>query len=120
MKNLKTIESAIQRLEAMYECNHEVMDVDDRGDLMVTITDLKFMRHQLLQEDYKSRVIAFRDYVVSTMPGQVEDDNSRQQWEDFSSMRWSIRFGDQEVTINNGAETYQPILDMLNDHIDEI
>lgn len=120
MNDLKTIESAIQRLEAMYDCNHEVMDADDCGDLLGTITDLKLMRCHLLHEDYKEKVIAFRDYVVSTMPDVTDDDNGQKQWEDFCGMRWTISFGDQEVTLQNGADTWQPIVDMLNGHIDEI
>lgn len=35
MNNLKTIESALQRLEELYDINREVMDADDYGDLQV-------------------------------------------------------------------------------------
>lgn len=116
MKNLKTIESAIRRLEAMYDCNHEVMDADDCGDLLVTIKELELMRRQLLHDDYKEKVTAFRDYVFSTFPKGDDD----KEYDDFYKLEWTIKFGDREVTLDNAAETYQPILEMLNGHIDEM
>ena len=42
MNNLKTIESAIQRLKTMYDCNNEFMDADDLSDLLTTIDDVKY------------------------------------------------------------------------------
>lgn len=47
MKTKETINKAIDRLQAYYDCNHEVMDADDLGDLIETIDELKTMRNAL-------------------------------------------------------------------------
>lgn len=117
MNNLKTIESAIRRLEAMYECNHEVMDADDQGDLLVTIKDLEYMRRDILHDEYKKKVSDFLNYVVSTMP---DDSASNEEYDRFYAMDFTIKFGDQELLLQNGADTYQPIVDMLKDHLEDL
>lgn len=43
MKKIETINKAIDRLQAVHDCNHEVMDADDIGDLLTTIELLKEM-----------------------------------------------------------------------------
>ena len=37
-----TLAACLFRLQATYECNHEVMDADDLGDLLTTIDDVKY------------------------------------------------------------------------------
>lgn len=120
MDKLKTIESSIRRLEAIYVCNHEVMDADDQGDLLVTIKELKSMKRELLHNEYKEKVIAFRDYVLSTSPMVDCNNDTVELWDKFYELKWTVRFGDKEATLDNVAEVYQPIVDMLNDHIDEL
>lgn len=39
---LHTLLACLDRLQATYDCNHEVMDVDDLGDLLTTMEDLKY------------------------------------------------------------------------------
>ena len=120
MNNLKTIESAIQRLKAMYECNHEVMDADDSGDLLTTIPELEQMRRNLMPDNYIKEITDFRDHVVSTMPESTEeeDEHSLKAWEDFYGLKWTISFAGKEVTLDNEAGTWQPIVDMLTDYLD--
>lgn len=120
MNNLKTIESAIQRLKTMYDCNYEVMDADDSGDLLTTIHELEQMKRNLLYDDYIKKVTDFRDHVVSTMPESTEkeDEHSLKAWEDFYELKWTISFAGKEVTLNNEAGTWQPIVDMLTDYLD--
>lgn len=120
MNKLKTIESAIQRLKAMYDCNYEVMDADDSGNLLTTIHELEQMKRDLLHDDYIKKVTDFRDHVVSTMPESTEDEDehSLQAWEDFYGLKWTISFAGKEVTLDNEAGTWQPIVDMLNDYLD--
>lgn len=48
IKEAITIKSAISRLEAYHDCNHEYMDADDLGDLEVTLKDLKEMYNKLV------------------------------------------------------------------------
>ena len=38
----QTLAACLVRLQATYECNHEVMDADDLGDLLTTIDDVKY------------------------------------------------------------------------------
>ena len=120
MNNLKTIESAIQRLKAMYDCNHEVMDADDLGDLLTTIHELEQMRRSLMHDDYIKKITDFRDHVVSTMPESYEEetDVNLKAWEDFYGLKWTISFAGKEVTLDNEAGTWQPIVDMLDNYLD--
>ena len=120
MNNPKTIESAIQRLKAMYDCNHEVMDADDLGDLLTTIHELEQMRRNLMHDDYIKKVTDFRDHVVSTMPESYEEetDANLKAWEDFYGLKWTISFAGKEVTLDNEAGTWQPIVDMLTAYLD--
>ena len=120
MNNLKTIESAIQRLKAMYDCNHEVMDADDLGDLLTTIHELEQMKRNLLHDDYIKKITDFRDHVVSTMPESYEEetDANLKAWEDFYGLKWTISFAGKEVTLDNEAGTWQPIVDMLDNYLD--
>lgn len=41
-----TLAACLFRLQATYECNHEVMDADDIGDLLTTIEDVKYYMNQ--------------------------------------------------------------------------
>lgn len=41
-----TLAACLYRLQATYECNHEVMDADDIGDLLTTIEDVKYYMNQ--------------------------------------------------------------------------
>ena len=41
-----TLAACLYRLQATYECNHEVMDADDLGDLLTTIEDVKYYMNQ--------------------------------------------------------------------------
>ena len=120
MNNLKTIESAIQRLKAMYDCNHEIMDADDLGDLLTTIHELEQMRRNLMHDDYIKKITDFRDHVVSTMPESYEEetDANLKAWEDFYGLKWTISFAGKEVTLDNEAGTWQPIVDMLDNYLD--
>lgn len=120
MNNLKTIESAIQRLKAMYDCNHEVMDADDSGDLLTTIDELAQLRINLMHDNYIKEITDFRDHVVSTMPESYEEetDADLKAWEDFYGLKWTISFAGKELTLANEAGTYQPIVDMLNNYLD--
>lgn len=38
----QTLAACLYRLQATYDCNHEVMDADDIGDLLTTIDDVKY------------------------------------------------------------------------------
>lgn len=120
MNRLKIIECAIQRLKAMYDCNYEVMDADDSDDILATIHELEQMRIDLMHDNYIKEVTDFRDHVVSTMPESTEkeDEHSLKAWEDFYGLKWTISFAGKEVTLNNEAGTWQPIVDMLTDYLD--
>ena len=42
----QTLAACLYRLQATYDCNHEVMDADDIGDLLTTIEDVKYYMNQ--------------------------------------------------------------------------
>lgn len=42
----QTFAACLYRLQATYECNHEVMDADDIGELLTTIEDVKYYMNQ--------------------------------------------------------------------------
>lgn len=120
MNDIKTIEKAMQRLRDMYDCNYEVMDADDSGDLLTTIDELEQMKRDLLYDDYIKKITDFRDHVVSTMPESYEEetDADLKAWEDFYELKWTISFAGKELTLDNEAGTWQPIVDMLNNYLD--
>ena len=120
MNNLQTIESAIKRLKDKMMIDHEYMDADDLGDLTTTIKGLEQMRRELLCEEYKKKVTAFRDYVLSTMPEVDNDSQHCKTWDDFYEMKWTISFGDQQVILDNQADTWQPMVDLLTEHLEEL
>lgn len=120
MNNLKTIESAIQRLEAMYDCNHEVMDADDCGDLLKTIDDLKSMRRKLRYDEHKAKIIAFRDHVLATMPVDSDNDFDEEKWQAFYSLDWTIRYGGEEIQLDNCACVFSAIDEMLDEYINDV
>lgn len=120
MNDIKTIEKAMQRLRDMYDCNHEVMDADDSGDLLTTIDELAQLRRNLMHDNYIKEITDFRDHVVSTMPESYEEetDADLKAWEDFYGLKWTISFAGKELTLDNEAGTWQPIVDMLNNYLD--
>lgn len=120
MNDIKTIEKAMQRLRDMYDCNHEVMDADDSGDLLTTIDELAQLRRNLMHDNYIKEITDFRDHVVSTMPESYEEetDANLKAWEDFYGLKWTISFAGKELTLDNEAGTWQPIVDMLNNYLD--
>ena len=120
MNDIKTIEKAMQQLRDMYECNHEAMDADDSGDLLTTIDELAQRRINLMHDNYIKEVTDFRDHVVSTMPESYEEetDADLKAWEDFYGLKWTISFAGKELTLVNEAGTYQPIVEMLNNYLD--
>ena len=63
MKQAATIEKAINRLQCLYDCNHEVMDADDVGDLLTTMHELKAMRTELIQTAENTTVELIPEYV---------------------------------------------------------
>lgn len=120
MNDIKTIEKAMQRLRDMYDCNHEVMDADDSGDLLTTIDELAQLRRNLMHDNYIKEITDFRDHVVSTMPESYEEetDANLKAWEDFYGLKWTISFAGKELTLDNEAGTWQPIVDMLDNYLD--
>lgn len=114
MDKLKTIESSIRRLEAMYECNHEVMDADDIGDLQTTIDDLKRMRLEYNREKYVEQLWQFKEYIDNS----AASDNER-EFKAWTEKPFIISHGDHTVTVENGAEVYNHLTDMLQDEIDD-
>ena len=120
MNGIKTIEKAMQRLRDMYDCNHDVMDAGDSGDLLITIDELAQLRRNLMHDNYIKEITDFRDHVVSTMPESYEEetDANLKAWEDFYGLKWTISFAGKELTLDNEAGTWQPIVDMLNNYLD--
>lgn len=109
MSNLKELLKAIDRLQDMYDCNHEVMDADDQGDLLSTIEGLKTMYHNT----YKKQVIQFIEYLHSTPDGDNE-------WKQWSEQPYTITHGNKSVVIDNYADVYDGLLTLLEDHLKDL
>ena len=114
MNNLKTIESALQRLEALYDINHEVMDADDLGDLLTTIDELKVMQYEYNRELYVDQLIQFKSYL--DLSSALPDERELQKWVE---QPYTIIHGDHKVTIDNGADVYNYMVQMLQNEIDD-
>lgn len=115
MNNLKTIESALQRLEELYDINHEVMDAEDLGDLLTTIDELKFMQYEQERIEYKDQLKSFVDYLESG--GNSGDDYEK--WSAWVDTDYVITHGDQTVTVHNGADFYDGLYHLLKETLDD-
>ena len=114
MDKLKTIERSIRRLEAMYDCNHEVMDADDIDELLTTIDDLKRMRLEYNREKYVEQLWQFKEYIDNS----AASDNER-EFQAWTEKPFIITHDGHTVTIENGAEVYNYLTDMLQNEIED-
>lgn len=114
MNKLETLERAIQRLRDYELVNSEVMDAEDLGELQVTIKELVKMK---LEEDvkaYRKQVIDFKNY-LNDMPEYNSD-----KWDEWCATPYVITHGEKSVMIENGATMYESIVQLLDDHLEEI
>lgn len=117
MDKLTTISNSIKRLEGLYLVNNEFYSDGENKEILETIESLKQMRGELLNESYAQKVKAFRDYMASMLPSDEEPDS--EVWNDFYDMDFKITFGDKQLTLHNEAGSYQGILDLLTDLIND-
>lgn len=110
MNDLKTIESAIQRLETMLDINKDYMDADDQGNLQVTIDDLKHMARKIKYNNYIDQVKQFVDYMQTTLT----DEDEQEEW---LNTPYVITQGNHSVTIDNDADFYEGLLSLLKEHL---
>lgn len=109
MDELKQLLKAIERLQAMYDCNHEVMDADDCGDLLNTIEGLKKMYHK----NYKKQITQFIEYLHYN----TDDEDEWRQW---TEQPYIITHGSKSVVIDNYADFYDGLLNLLKDHLSDL
>lgn len=114
MNNLETIRSAMQRLEGLKEVNYEVMDVDDLGDLQTTIDNLYRMLLEYRQKDYVEQLLKFKTYLDESAAN-----NNEEEFTAWTEIPFVITHGDRTVTIDNGAEVHNHLVDMIQDELND-
>jgi hypothetical protein len=103
MDSLRTIDESIKRLEAMYECNHEVMDADDVGALLTTIDELNDLACIYSQKRYVKQLKQFVNYI----------EDCEQDLTTFVETPFIISHGDTKVIIDNHSDVRDSLIDML-------
>lgn len=114
-KQSEVLQAAIDRLKCLADCNRDVMDADDYGDLQVTIKELIVMKNEASATEYRGQIQGFVDYLRD---GVVEADGD--EWHKWCQTPYVIQHGDKQVTIDNGSEVYEGFLKLLSDHLEEI
>lgn len=113
MNEQRTLLKAIERLQAMYDCNHEVMDLDDCEDLLNTISSLKDLYHS----NYKKQVSQFIKYLEEPINNiRLKDDF----WKKWTEQPYTITHGSMTVVIGNYADFYDGLLNLLKDHLNDL
>lgn len=115
MKQSVVLENAIKRLMELAERDCEVMDADDYGDLQTTIKELVEIKNEKCDSEYRDQVQSFVDCLRDE--ALLEDES---KWESWCRTPYIITQGDKKVTIYNMPETYEGILGLLEDHLEDI
>lgn len=113
MDKIEILESSIQRLVGLLEINREVMDADDIGDLQSTIEGLSRMVLEYNHDKYVEQLVQFKDYLDNS----VANDNEK-EFTEWTEKQYTITHDGHSVVIDNGAEVYNHLTDMLQDEID--
>lgn len=114
-KQSEVLEAAINRLMGLAECNREVMDADDYGDLQVTIKELVHMKHEQEHIEYKEQLKSFVNYLESGSNSGNDDE----KWNAWVDTDYVITHGDQTVTVYNGADFYDGLYHLLKETLDD-
>ena len=113
MNKIEILESSIQRLEGLLEINREVMDADDIGDLQSTIDGLSRMLLEYNRDKYVEQLLQFKDYLDTS----VTTDNEK-EFTEWTEKQYTITHDGHSVVIDNGAEVYNCLTEMLQTEID--
>ena len=114
-KQSEVLEVVINRLMGLAECNREVMDADDYGDLQVTIKELVHMKHEQEYTEYKDQLKSFVDYLGSGGNSGDNDD----KWNAWVDTDYVITHGDQTVTVCNEADFCDGLYHLLKETLDD-
>ena len=85
----------------------------------LSVADLKSLQTLLGCEIQERSHRDFLTHINKTMP-VADCDNYDAEWDKFIQIEWTISFNGQTITIDNCAQVYQGIYDMLSDYIDEV
>lgn len=113
MDKVEILESSIQRLVGLLEINREVMDADDIGDLQSTIDGLSRMVLEYRRDKYVEQLIQFKEYLDNSTT--IDNEEEFTKW---TEKQYTITHDGHSVVIDNGAEVYNHLTDMLQDEID--
>lgn len=109
LNELRLLLKAVDRLQGVVLCNGEVMDDEDLNDLKAVIGGLQTMYHKA----YKEQLTDFISYMNNTPADDKE-------WQKWTEQPYVISHGLQTVVIDNYADVYQAICDMLEDHLKDL
>lgn len=115
MNQIVILERALDRLRMMEEMNRGHMDADDRGDLIITISEMSKLLDEYKCIEYRGQIENFKKQLTD---GCVEADGD--EWNKWCQTPYTIIHGESKVTIENGSEVYEGILQLLDNHLKEI
>lgn len=126
-KLLDVLKDCEARLNAMADCNREVMDADDLGSLLTTIQEVKSLQEVVTENNQYNlevpeedpdlkRLKEFKDYMDSEFSLMGTSDEADQR---FYGLKVSIRFGDKVLDLDNCAPVFTGIQDCLDYIVDQ-
>lgn len=87
-----------------------VRKFEDEIDFL-SVEEVEHLQSQLETEEYIKQIEDFQQHLIDVMP---DVDASDDTWEDFYELKWTIDFAGKSVKLENEAEIYNVIDDLLN------
>ena len=109
LNELRLLLKAVDRLQGVALCNSEVMDDEDLSDLKAVIGGLQSMYHK----SYKEQLTDFIGYLNTTPEGDDE-------WKEWTEQPYVITHGMKTVVVDNYADVYQSICELLEEHLKDL
>lgn len=88
-----------------------VRKFEDEIDFL-TVEEVEHLQSQLDSEEYIRQIEDFEQHLIDVMPGEDASDDT---WEDFYELKWTIDFAGKSVTLENEAEIYNVVSDLLKE-----
>ena len=114
---LKTLETHLQNL---YEWDHEEEVLDDIRD---TKAQIEYMKEEIIKDEiskYEKQLQEFKEFMYDTFDKLLGDNGDDKTCDDFYSSAWEITWRGKTVKIENGAEVFNGIEDIIDTELENI
>ena len=117
VNEIKTLNEALEIVKAKLMIDREYMEEADIQSMTTTIRDLNWMLSNRLYEEKKKQLQAFINHLDTSYNGACESDY---KWEMFTELPFVIGFNGETITLDNGADLFSRIRELLQDELDEM